>query len=1295
MNLNRTHSLLLPLFTLVPLLAAELTSPTAPFIPESGKQAETMPTEFRNEGIYKGSKSLTWVNGQPHASLIFSQDNNTVLELHCRVSPTVPGWAPFTRFQDRVNSARKSITRTHQFQITKDMSGEFVQNIALKPDGKIHIDLNWNCDLSKLKSRTVDLFVPLHSIAGKQLKLNGKLIHLPQKKDWLLKNGKTENWINSQFTAKLKRIEFFPDAAGNAFALELDGSTDLILFRSPKGAHFHLRMRDKTASALKLVLDPGKSTKLSAGDNIVNGINFTRNNAFTVSLFDKERNFFLNPSFESGTRYFLVRNVDLKTWITTREAHSGKYSMLLHGTVETFSFPIRQRQDYTLSFYAKSTDGSPKTLSLRYYSYENTQETQRNHYFTVKGTDWKRYEVPFNIPRSAVRFSFRAENIYLDDLQLEPGKKASPYAGNRLGLEIRTDSRDHDVVNADETINAKLLVRGPVGTKGTLHLTVYDFFKRITVQRTIPFAIPGSGETLLTIADDSAFPLGTNILRVDAAPEGLPAYTDFLRVTRMKYADNTSKNKDLHGTSYYGHNYIRPFNPPDKELRLLKAGGIGAHSYLSNHTDPNTLTILNRYGMKNFGNYIERGPYDRQKRQWSYPVNEAIAGLSGGKTARELTHFSPEILKAVENAAFKIAKAHPHITYWTAHTEPSGAYESIKSGNIREYAKYILALNRGIMKANPAVVFNPMGDCGMNKSGRDNIFSFLKCANELEPQTRFKVIDIHTYRQFPELPDTEFDLKAFMDGLDKLGYRDIPVHLGEGAYWVPVIVNEWLGIAPWQDTTTKDRYGMHLPSYDLGWGEQVSAAMILRYWLVAYKYMDRVKFTCPWVNPFLDDTLPFAWLCMSSNLTDLLGNAVFRQDIRFASGARAYLFEDEQNRPVAAYWFFEEELDRGLKKGHNIKLDLRGMNLEFIDLMGNNCTVRKENGKTVLPLSNFPVFIRGRKGEMKQLANAFLNADIPDATKPPVELLSSGIDKKNRLKFDVVNQLSRPLKLSLKIASDDEQKLNLAPNERKPIVYTQNSELHFDRINEIEIPVSVGFNGQQIQTRFKLAVLPLKKVSDNVNWDQIPAIPLHHIQSTQYAKTNGIRWNGPTDLSGTWQAAWSKRGLHFRFNIRDNDFVMDHTTKRGIEGWYDNDTVQLFIDTLGDGRANAKRGNPGFDQNDYSYELLPTGENTATVFRRHAPDQQLTGGLDGLFANMEEKAVHCKFNRNEKLLTYEVFFPARFLQPMEFTPGSMPGIGIKVFDRDGNDRSARQVLSNVEGDVFRRTDIYTQLLFTE
>ena len=62
-------------------------------------------------------------------------------------------------------------------------------------------------------------------------------------------------------------------------------------------------------------------------------------------------------------------------------------------------------------------------------------------------------------------------------------------------------------------------------------------------------------------------------------------------------------------------------------------------------------------------------------------------------------------------------------------------------------------------------------------------------------------------------------------------------------------------------------------------------------------------------------------------------------------------------------------------------------------------------------------------------------------------------------------------------------------------------------------------------------------------------------------------------------------------------------------------------------------------------------------------------------------------------MIYEVFFPARYLQPMEFRPGSMPGLGIKVFDRDKGDRCAKQTLSNVNGDVFKRTDIYPLLLF--
>ena len=1271
----------------------EITAPPAPFAERSGDTEQNLGAEFRNEGIYKGEKSLIWVNGEPHASLIFQKGGQTIFELRCRISPTVPSWSPFTRFQDQINRPGKQILRTHRFQLSPDSPGVFQERVTLNREGNIVLDLLYECNPEKIKGRTIELFFPLLSIAGRTLTINGREVKLPERGDWSILNGKPNPWIHGGWFPKVRTIRFFPENPADAFSLELDGSTDLVIFRSPKGAHFSIRPKSKQDSPVRLILDPGESRKPAKTENIVNGINFTRNNGFHVSLFDPEHNFFLNPSFESDSRYFEVRNADLSSWISTDTARSGRRSMLLKGTVSTFSFPIRQRCDYTLSCYVKSGNGTEKTISIGYRSYENQKDTQKKHYFKIRGNDWTRLEVPVNLPRSGIRFEFSGRDVYLDDIQFERGKKASAYAGNPFGLQILTDSPDRSVVKAGTPIHARLSVRGPAGSSGKINLTVTDFFKRIRHQKSVSFRIPDSGETVLPLAPDGIFTLGPNVIRADVRPDGHRPYTDFLRITVMKYADNTAKNKNIHGTAYYGYNYIYPFHPPARELHLLRIAGIGAHSYLSNHKSPGTFALLRKYGMDSFGSYIERGNYNFQQRKWDAPIDDALRKAGIRTPIAQMTDFSPEVLNIVTETAYQIVKAHPHVKYWTAHTEPSGHHASIKAGKIQEFAKYILALNRGIMRANPNAVFNPFGDCGMGKGGRENVLNYLKACRELEPQTAFRVLDIHTYREFPELPDTEYDLKAFLDALAELGYKDVPIHLGEGAYWVPIIVKEWLGIAPWQDTTTKDRYGLHVPSYDLGWGEQVSAAMILRHWLVAYKYRDRVKFTCPWVWPFLDSDQPFAWLVMSSNLTDLLGNAVFREDIRFFPGARAYLFEDPEGRPVAAYWYFEESLDRGLQNGFKMELPAASMDLEYIDIMGNVCQAQKSGTSVQLPLSNYPVFIRGRKGDMKKLSEAFRNIRIPGAKKLPVELIARGISDGKFLHMDVLNLLSRRGEYRIRIGAGAEQALDLNPNECRQLRYPLPSALRFDQVNKISIPVSLSFGEERVQSSFDLDVLPLHQISGKIDWSRIPSIRLPYCFPEQYAKTNQLAWKGEADLSGTWQAAWSPDGLFLRFVIRDDHFVMDHTSPRGVSAWYDNDSIQLFFDTLGDGRANARRGNSRFDQNDYSYELLPTGENSAIVYRRHAPDQQLTGGLDGLFRDTVEKNVRCAFAHQNGRMIYEVFFPARYLQPMEFHPGSMPGLGIKVFDRDNGDRCAKQILSNVDGDVFKRTDIYPLLLF--
>ena len=166
--------------------------------------------------------------------------------------------------------------------------------------------------------------------------------------------------------------------------------------------------------------------------------------------------------------------------------------------------------------------------------------------------------------------------------------------------------------------------------------------------------------------------------------------------------------------------------------------------------------------------------------------------------------------------------------------------------------------------------------------------------------------------------------------------------------------------------------------------------------------------------------------------------------------------------------------------------------------------------------------------------------------------------------------------------------------------------------------------------------------------------------------------------------------------MTDDRFVLNLHPK-GPHVWYDNDAIQLFFDSFGNARESARRGRIGFDQDDYSYELLPTSPNRCVVYRRHVPDHQLTGGVDGgLKGNVLEDGVKCEFSQSGTKRIYTVTFPARYLMPMSLEAGKTPGIGIKIYDRDSREGHAKQNLSNIplkEGDAFQRPDLYTQLLF--
>lgn len=1290
------------------LAALELKSPDVPFLKQSAS-ARQEKSVFSGDSIVSGSKTLLWCSNYNCIQFL----NREQMQFGAQIwsVPSDPAWAPFTKFRTETKEKDGTVTRIHEFKLDKNAGGIFRQTISLRTDGKAEIVSCYEVgkNLPLLKNQSFRFFFPLHMIQGKKLRITEKsgktkTVSLPETREW--SGGKKNPWIHSGWFPNVRRIVFDPDSPAESFALEFPDTMmkHFLLFRAKEGAYLQATFREM-GKPFRILVDFGKSSGVSSTDNVVNGINFTRNNGYEVSVFNEKGNLFLNPSFESGARYFHDHSsgFDVRSMLTTQDARSGRYSLLLTRGAKAFTFPTQANRSYTVSFYAKSPDGSPKRVSVRADHYfGGRSRTEKS--FQIRGTAWQRYEMSFLWPYRSAALQFSGNGALIDDLQFEEGKKASAYSGNKIGIELRTASPQGSCVEEGKAIRARLLVRGPAGVRGRIRTEIVDFFQRNPYHADLKFELPASGETEIPLAPDSAFHPGVNRIRLRVEPEGLPAYTDFLRLSLFRYADNSSRNKNLHAIPLVGWPGTGQLRIPDGIFEMMKHCGIGTFSY-GNLIGSFSGPFSQELSKKIFDRYQKFG-FDT----WSSLLTSTtcpgkkgfVFGIDGvplvwnGVELKEMKTYSPEVLKKVEDLAYRVARKYPWAKNWNAPTEPIGSFRTLKEHRVEEYAGLVLAMYRGLKRGNPEILFSPYGICNLTDVGRKEVYAFLEAARKVDPNVKFRTIDAHPYREFTELPDTDADYVEFRKGLRKIGYGDIQVRWFEGAYFYPLIVAQWQGISPWQAVLTKDGYfSQHVPSYDLGWGERVATALLMRHWLVAYKYQDELKMACTWVPRFLDGDNPFALFVMSAAMTDLLGNSTFRKDLRFAPGARAYLFEDEKKRAVAAVWKFEEELDRGTRIGNEMLIDLKGMKPEFIDLMGGRCNVPSENGTYRLPLSNFPFYIRVEPGSLDALAKAINQASVSGSDRLPVELTARMISR-SEAEITVINPLSRPLEAELSINTSPMKREVFQPLESKRFRTVLKQELPFNRFRNLSIPVGMKFGGRRVDTVFRMNVLPVREVGERFDWNTVPAVPVEHIHPEFDAKQNGITWGGPSDLSAVCRIAWNSRNLYLRFEVTDDRFVLNLHPK-GPHVWYDNDAIQLFFDSFGNARESARRGRIGFDQDDYSYELLPTSPNRCVVYRRHVPDHQLTGGVDGgLKGNVLEDGVKCEFSQSGTKRIYTVTFPARYLMPMSLEAGKTPGIGIKIYDRDSREGHAKQNLSNIplkEGDAFQRPDLYTQLLF--
>ena len=778
----------------------------------------------------------------------------------------------------------------------------------------------------------------------------------------------------------------------------------------------------KVDQPISITFDPGKAYVSKRPPFLAGGIDFAEKCKVNVAEYRGSPNVLMNPSFESGDRYWRLRD----NAITNGVAHSGSRCLLYRSAyenVQTVGLVLKANQDYTFSAWVKAMDGGGRIVwaaprGVRGYASflkRIGMKTKQPH------GEWQRVKGVFHTPSDfhecTLWIGVDGGATLIDDIQVEEGTKATAYAGNPFGLDVVSDQPTVGYADSKKPQNLRLLVRGPANGKAAVKVVATDFMTRTILDKAFKVTLGKDGEAAIPLGPDEKWPLGTTAFKVrvvsslaeratplnDAgarlAPRGVIDFTDYLRFTKIDARDGTDRLRFLQGTSRFGSS-MSDRSKPEWLYARLRDFGIGTLTYQDNHdSDYRRLSAddyanLARFGFRDYWGGV----------LWS-------VGWSGGTLLGEpwkwegvqiqhMTNYPPAMLEWVETKCCEMARKYPHIRFWSLASEPDGQYWSLQKGHREEYAKLMLAINRGLTRGNPKNLYVPYGCWNMNPTwGIEYVVRFLDLMQKIDPKTHFKAVDIHTYRELPEHPDVESDLQLFLKRLDEIGYADIKVKIGEGSYYYPVI-NPALQLYPWGGVSTKDNYsGYCSPTYDVGWYERLGAALTLRETLCYYRHADRVFSNTSWCPQEIDEHRVFGWMAMNANLLKLLGSSTFVEDVRFAPKCRAYVFDDGRGSTVAAVWRGDSRYDLGF--GKPVEMEMRDVGLELIDMMGNRCeaargasgtptgsssargvadcrgTARSASRETIaLPLSGFPFYLKVKNAKRDALIAALKGAKV-------------------------------------------------------------------------------------------------------------------------------------------------------------------------------------------------------------------------------------------------------------------------------------------------------------------------------